>query len=155
MPTGPSYPSHPESAIHRYRMRQEGAVAAPDKAPRWGLPEGQKNGSENSSEGGAHYLEMMSAPLRCSYLKNPPCGSTCATQFSEPFLPSFWLSFSCHLGCMLTLILVFFPNRSLLLRVLMATQRKEKKGKETESVPGQRVPRPRPQRLLSDSFKIP
>ena len=39
-----------------------------------------------------------------------------------------------------------FPNRSLLLRVLMETQRKEKKGKETESVPGQGGARPRPQR---------
>ena len=40
----------------------------------------------------------------------------------------------------------FFPNRSLLLRVLMEAQRKEKKGKETESVPGQGGARPRPQR---------
>ena len=47
---------------------------------------------------------------------------------------------------LLTNCLLFFPNRRLLLRVLMATQREEKKGKETESVSGQRGPRPRPQR---------
>ena len=53
------------------------------------------------------------------------------------------------------ILLILFPNRSLLLRVLMETQRKEKKGKETESVAGHGFPRPRPRKSLSIPFKIP